>query len=302
MRTNGRMRDPQEKKARRMAAALGWFSIGLGTAQLLVPGRVARLVGLQDRPFTTVAMRLMGIREITSGVGLLAGPPAPWLWSRVGGDALDLSLLGAALASGGGSLARTAPAIAAVTGVSALDAYATAAARRVNGHSTTPREVRRSVTIRRPVDEVYDFMRDLERWPVFIRHVDSIHEIDDMRSYWRVAAPGGRHVEWISDIVRDIRGQEIAWRAAEGGDIEHEGHIRFSNAPGDRGTEVHAWIRYRLPAGSIGAAVAKLAGKEPQQQLQDGLRALKQVLEAGEVVHSDASLGGRMMQRPGQPA
>ena len=32
-----------------------------------------------------------------------------------------------------------------------------------------------------------------------------------MRSYWRVAAPGGRHVEWISDIVRDIRGQEIAW-------------------------------------------------------------------------------------------
>src|SRR4051794_41878850 len=40
-------------------------------------------------------MRLMGIRELTQGTGILTRPrPTMWLWSRVAGDAVDLSLLG----------------------------------------------------------------------------------------------------------------------------------------------------------------------------------------------------------------
>ena len=39
-------------------------------------------------------MRLVGAREIASGFGILAqNKPTPWLWSRVGGDAMDLALL-----------------------------------------------------------------------------------------------------------------------------------------------------------------------------------------------------------------
>lgn len=52
-------------------------------------------------------LRAVGLREIAVGVGLLTARDAPshlskWMWARVGGDALDLALLGAALNGNGG--------------------------------------------------------------------------------------------------------------------------------------------------------------------------------------------------------
>ena len=39
-------------------------------------------------------IRACGLREIVNGVGLLASAdPRPWLWGRIAGDALDLSML-----------------------------------------------------------------------------------------------------------------------------------------------------------------------------------------------------------------
>lgn len=74
---------------------LGWFSIGLGLSELLAPRKVAQAVGVSDDHDTLI--RLLGAREITSGLGLLARPkPTSWMWSRVAGDMMDLSLLGAA--------------------------------------------------------------------------------------------------------------------------------------------------------------------------------------------------------------
>ena len=68
--------------------------------------------------------------------------------------------------------------------------------------------------------------------------------------------------------------------------------MRFAKAPGDRGTEVHVELQYDPPAGSAGAAIAKLFGEEPGQQVRDDLRRFKQVMETGEVVRSDGSLEG----------
>src|SRR5690606_35624708 len=87
---NGRLRRPE-----RMATALGWFSIGLGIAELVAPGRVARLIGLDDPEGRTLNLvRLMGLREIGAGLGILGNDRTPgWLWARVAGDALDVALL-----------------------------------------------------------------------------------------------------------------------------------------------------------------------------------------------------------------
>ena len=68
---------------------------------------------------------------------------------------------------------------------------------------------------------------------------------------------------------------------------------------GGRGTEVHVELRYDPPAGKLGALVAKLFGEEPRQQVDGDLRRLKQVLETGEVLHSDASIHRGM--HPAQP-
>src|SRR5215213_10148653 len=89
----GRPGDGQQGDGRQgdeqLAKALGWFSIGLGLAQLAAPGEVARFIGVHDDRDTRKLMRGVGLRELTSGLGILTQPrPAGWLWARVGGDAM----------------------------------------------------------------------------------------------------------------------------------------------------------------------------------------------------------------------
>jgi hypothetical protein len=81
--------------------------------------------------------------------------------------------------------------------------------------------------------------------------------------------------------------------------VANSGRVRFTDAVGDRGTEVHLELHYDPPAGKLGVTVAKLFGEEPAQQVADDLRRFKQVLEVGEVIHSDASIHRGM--HPAQP-
>ena len=79
-----------------IARGLGWFGIGLGIAELLAPKRMTRLSGAEGHEGL---VRAFGAREIASGIPLLlADEPAPWLWARVIGDALDAGLLGSGIA------------------------------------------------------------------------------------------------------------------------------------------------------------------------------------------------------------
>src|SRR5579872_7315013 len=103
----------------RLARGLGWFSIGLGMAELIAPGTIARLVGTRNH---SSLIRAYGLREIAAGVGILANPqPAGWLWSRVAGDLLDLVSLGNAIGSPENDRGKAAFGIASVAGVTILD-------------------------------------------------------------------------------------------------------------------------------------------------------------------------------------
>lgn len=101
------------------ANGLGWFSIGLGTAQLLAPRRLGRMIGVGDHP---VLMRVMGAREIASGLGVLSQRrPKTGLWARVAGDALDFALLTRAFGKREQRRGRIASAAGMVLAVGALD-------------------------------------------------------------------------------------------------------------------------------------------------------------------------------------
>jgi hypothetical protein len=69
------------------ARALGWFSIGLGLAELAD----AETAGAHRRRAERADLtRIFGLREIGTGIGILTSKdPSPWLWGRVAGDALD---------------------------------------------------------------------------------------------------------------------------------------------------------------------------------------------------------------------
>ena len=96
--------------------ALGWFSIGLGLAEALMPKTMARAIGARGYDAIVCAF---GLREIGTGIAILRDrrPPAEALWARVGGDALDLAFLGLAAASKRNNGGRAMFAAAAVAGV-----------------------------------------------------------------------------------------------------------------------------------------------------------------------------------------
>lgn len=107
----------------RMARGLGWFSIGLGLLEVTAPERLGQILGMEERAHL---IRLYGFREIAAGIGLLSSPPAPgnlapWMWARVGGDALDIGTLGSASTPDNPKKANVGVAFAMVAGITLLD-------------------------------------------------------------------------------------------------------------------------------------------------------------------------------------
>ena len=149
--------------------------------------------------------------------------------------------------------------------------------------------VRRAITIAVPPEQVYAFWRDVENLPSFMSRLVSIEELGPRRSLWHMRAPAGKLLQWEAEIVEDIPDTTIGWRSLPGAAIRHQGRVRFRPAPGSRGTEVTLEVQYEAPAGELGRWFASLTRPAAGIQIENDLRRLKQILEVGEVVCSDAS-------------
>jgi uncharacterized membrane protein len=279
----------------RRTAALGWFSLGLGAAQLVAPRAMARLVGADADGRTDLTMRALGLREVTAGIGLLTkARPASWAWARLAGDVMDLALLGTVLGERGSNRTRALTAAALVAGVAALDAKtALDLQRKYPEKNAWPGFIgHASITVNRSREEVYRYWRDFANLPYFMRYLDSVHvdASDERRSHWRAKGPLGMPVEWDAEIVEERASELIAWRSVDVADVPNRGKVRFVPAPGGRATEIHVEIQYYPPGGVIGKSVATLFGTAPEREIREDLRRLKQVLETGEVMRSDASI------------
>jgi uncharacterized membrane protein len=281
-----------------LAVGLGVFSVGLGLAEIAAPHALARLIGLRPDDDTVAVLRAFGAREMANGVAILANPEsATWMWSRVGGDAIDLlSLMQADKAHPG----RTAAAAVAVAGVTALDLMCaqqlseSTASR--GGSAQHEVQVSEAITVNRPIEEVYGFWRNFENFPRFMRHIESV-QASGQRSRWRAIGPAGMKVEWDAEMIEDRENERVSWRTLEHADVEHHGSVRFDRAPGSRGTEIRVHLHYSPPAGRIGSGLAWLLGSDPESQIREDLRRFKQLIETGEVVLSD----GPALWRPAQP-
>ena len=123
-------------------------------------------------------------------------------------------------------------------------------------------KVEQSVTINRPVLEVYRFWRNFENLPRFMDHLEAVTVIDDTRSHWVAKGPAGTRVEWFADIHNEIDDELIAWRSLPGSEINNAGSVHFAPSADGTGTEVHVVLSYEPPAGKVGVAFAKLLGEE----------------------------------------
>jgi hypothetical protein len=201
-----------------LAEFLGWFSIGLGTAQVVAPRTMCSLIGAGRDGVAPRTMRVFGVRELIQGTAILVRPrPTAWLWSRVAGDAIDLAML--SLVAVKNDRLRTALAISSVVAVMVPDVYESRFMMRRTGPVRSARLIRKTVTLDRPRPDVEAAWRDQA---TLARTIDA--------AGGRVMfadAPGDRGTELIVEFEHDppagdlgaaiqkATGQDLATRLAD---------------------------------------------------------------------------------------
>jgi uncharacterized membrane protein len=143
-----------------------------------------------------------------------------------------------------------------------------------------------AVTINRPIEELYHFWRNLENLPRVMRHLESVERVTDTLSRWRAKGPAGTTVEWNAEIINEVRNQVIGWKSIEGSDVVSAGSVNFDEGGPGRGTRVRVRLQYSPPGGKVGAAIAKLFGRDAATEIREDLRRFKQLVETGEIARN----------------
>lgn len=156
-------------------------------------------------------------------------------------------------------------------------------------YTTTPESINIQTTfiVNKPKDEVYDFWRNLENLPRFMKHLKSVKEIDDKKSHWEVNIPGNiTSVEWDAEIVKEEEDALISWKSLPGATIDNAGKVSFRDALGHGGTELNVVITYKPPAGYVGSALAWLFQPLFKKTIETDILSFKQYIETGDIVMS----------------
>ena len=141
--------------------------------------------------------------------------------------------------------------------------------------------VKESVTVNKPVADVYRFWRNFENLPQFMNHLESVSMRDAGISHWVARGPAGSKVEWDARIVNEIPNKVIGWQSLDGSMVSTAGSVNFDEE--GFGTRVTVHLQYSPPAGKVGAAVARLSGEEPSLQIREDLQRFKEMMETGRV-------------------
>jgi uncharacterized membrane protein len=152
--------------------------------------------------------------------------------------------------------------------------------------------VEESVTINRPVHDLFEFWRNFENLPRFMEHLESVERLTETISRWRAKGPAAYTAEWNAEIINEIPDKLVAWRSIEGADVVSAGSVHFEDAGPGRGTRIRVRLQYSPPGGKVGAAVARLMGADPAREIREDLRRFKQLVEAGEVARTDGQPRG----------
>lgn len=153
--------------------------------------------------------------------------------------------------------------------------------------------VDQSVIINKSPEELYRFWRNFENLPKFMWHLASVQMDDNRVSHWVARAPLGTSVSWKAEVINEIENRVIGWRSLPGSQVDNAGSVQFRPAANGHGTEVRVSLQYNPFGGYVGAAIAKLFGEEPNQQIREDLQRFKQLMETGEITAMKPASGAR---------
>ena len=172
---------------------------------------------------------------------------------------------------------------------------------KTKGVSHTPAiNIRTSLVVNKPKDEVYAFWRKLENLPLFMKHLASVTEIDSKHSHWEAVIPGNiGKIKWNAEIVKEEPGYLIGWQSIPNSMINNAGKVMFHDAMGGQGTELEVVISYHPPAGELGSGVAKMMNPVFEKIIRQDVMNFKEYIETKHNAGS-ASTSGRSFDS--QPA
>lgn len=169
--------------------------------------------------------------------------------------------------------------------------------RLLNTMASKHTEVKTSITVDRPIDQVFEQWKNLGTMARSMRHITEVRRIDDTHWHWEARIPkSDTTVSWEAETLEEIPNELIVWRSVEGSELINEGMIEFKTGPGERSTEIHAHIVYFPPAGKVGQAIGRFLSGLTEQVVKEDLRRFKQFMETGEVPTIEGQPSGREMQ------
>ena len=155
-------------------------------------------------------------------------------------------------------------------------------------------EITETIRVFQALPEVYAFWRQLENLPRFMHHLERVHQHNRRHSHWEARIPGGLGtIDWEAEITAEEEGRLLAWRSRPGADIDNAGEVRFTELPGNRGTQIDVRISYTPPAAGITVPMAKLLNPAFEKMIRDDLQRFRSVIEAGEIPYQEDNMNNR---------
>jgi len=153
-----------------------------------------------------------------------------------------------------------------------------------------------SVTIQRPIDEVFSFYRDFRNLPSFLGDVMAIEQIGPATSRWTIQGPLGIRANWTIKVTEERTNELIRYETATSPGLKTYWEMHF--APGTRAGETEVRELMKVPLGRLGRAALALIGKFPAEEVSSNLHRLKEIMETGRVTDTSSSVAGKFVQRP----
>lgn len=156
--------------------------------------------------------------------------------------------------------------------------------------------IRTSMIVNRPRNEVYQFWRRLENLPKFMKHLLTVKELDARRSHWEAVIPGNvGTLKWDAEIVKEREGEFIGWQSLPNATIENAGKVEFRDVDNGLDTEIDVTISYRPPAGDIGSGIASLLNPVFEKIIKQDILNFKEYIETHNMpVYGGAQSGGNI--------
>jgi uncharacterized membrane protein len=139
----------------------------------------------------------------------------------------------------------------------------------------------KSITVGAPLPDVFEAWADFERFPTFMKDIQSVEKRPDGSTHWVMDGPLGKKLEWDAETTTFEPGKRIAWRSREGSTIKTSGQVTFVEL-GTGQTQVNLTVQWVIPTRQGGETLAGIIG-DPEGRVEEDLRSFKAYVEGRRV-------------------